>query len=92
MIANPDVQVGKLAEQPSEITVTLLTEPDTNINADGEAASVDVQLIYMSDDSKLQATDYDQIASTALPDVLGKTISITKILACCRTRLRPCRR
>lgn len=72
VIANPDVQVGKLAEQPSEITVTLLTEPDTNINADGEAASVDVQLIYMSDDSKLQATDYDQIASTALPDVLGK--------------------
>lgn len=72
VIVNPDVQVGKLAEQPSEVTVTLLTEPDTNINADGEAASVDVQLIYMSDDSKLQATDYDQVASTALPDVLGK--------------------
>ncbi|EHM2231803.1 type VI secretion system lipoprotein TssJ [Salmonella bongori] len=72
VIKNPDIQVGKLADQPSEITVTLLTEPDTNANADGEAAAVDVQLIYMSDDSKLQAADYDTVASTALPDVLGK--------------------
>lgn len=72
VIKNPDIQVGKLAEQPSEVTVTLLTESDTNLNADGEAAAVDVQLIFMSDDSKLQAADYDQIASTPLPDVLGK--------------------
>lgn len=61
-----------LKEQPSEITVTLLTEPDTNTNAEGESAAVDVQLVYMTDDSKLQAADYDQIASTPLPDVLGK--------------------
>lgn len=72
VIKNPDVQVGKLADQSSEVTVTLLTEPDTNINADGEAAAVDVQLIYMSDDSKLQAADYDMVASTPLPEVLGK--------------------
>lgn len=72
VIKNPDIQVGKLADQSSEVTVTLLTEPDTNINADGEAAAVDVQLIYMSDDSKLQAADYDMVASTPLPEVLGK--------------------
>ena len=72
VIKNPDIQVGKPAEQPSEVTVTLLTEPDTNTNADGEAAAVDVQLIYMSDDLKLQAADYDTVASTPLPDVLGK--------------------
>ncbi len=72
VIKNPNVQVGKLADQSSEVTVTLLTEPDTNINADGEAAAVDVQLIYMSDDSKLQAADYDTVASTPLPEVLGK--------------------
>lgn len=72
VIKNPDVQVGKLADQSSEVTVTLLTEPDTNINADGEAAAVDVQLIYMSDDSKLQAADYDMVVSTPLPEVLGK--------------------
>lgn len=72
VISNPDIQVGKQAVQPSEMTVTLLTEPDTNTNAEGEAAPVDVQLVYLSDDSKLQAADYDQIASTPLPDVLGK--------------------
>lgn len=72
VISNPDIQVGKQAVQPSEVTVTLLTEPDTNTNAEGEAAPVDVQLVYLSDDSKLQAADYDQISSTPLPDVLGK--------------------
>ncbi|WES67612.1 type VI secretion system lipoprotein TssJ [Superficieibacter sp. HKU1] len=72
VIKNPDIQVGELADQSSEVTVTLLTEPDTNINADGEAAAIDVQLIYMSDDSKLQAADYDGVASTPLPEVLGK--------------------
>lgn len=72
VISNPDIQVGKQAVQPSEVTVTLLTEPDTNTNAEGEPAPVDVQLVYLSDDSKLQAADYDQIASTPLQDVLGK--------------------
>ncbi|MFW0766228.1 type VI secretion system lipoprotein TssJ [Trabulsiella odontotermitis] len=72
VISDPDVQVGTLAEQPSEITVTLLTEQDTNINSDGEPAPIDVQLVYLSDDSKLQSADYDQIATTPLPDVLGK--------------------
>ncbi|WP_148873046.1 type VI secretion system lipoprotein TssJ [Serratia marcescens] len=72
VISNPDIQVGKLAEQPSSVIVTLLTEPDTNTNVEGEAAPVDVQLVYLSDDSKLQAMDYDQISSTPLPDALGK--------------------
>ncbi|MGL5699599.1 MAG: type VI secretion system lipoprotein TssJ [Kluyvera sp.] len=72
VIADPGIQVGKSAEQPSEVIITLLTELDANANAEGEAAPVDLQLIYMSDDSKLQAADYDQVASTPLPDVLAK--------------------
>ncbi|EOF6573772.1 type VI secretion system lipoprotein TssJ [Salmonella enterica] len=72
VISNPNIPVGDLKSQASDITVTLLTEPDTNLTADGEAAPVDVQLVYLSDDSKFQAADYDQIATTALPDVLGK--------------------
>lgn len=72
VIKNPDIQVGKLADQSSQVTIMLLTEPDTNINANGEAAAVDLQLVYLSDDSKLQAADYDLLASTALPDALGK--------------------
>ena len=72
VIADPGIQVGSLAEQPSELVITLLTEPDVNLNDSGEAAPVDVQLIYMSDDSKFQAADYDLIATTPLPDALGK--------------------
>lgn len=85
VIRNPDIQVGKLMDQSTELTVTLLTEPDSNLTADGEAAPVDVQLVYLSDDSKFQAADYDQVATTALPDVLGKTISIIRTSTCCRT-------
>ncbi|EAS1760435.1 type VI secretion system lipoprotein TssJ [Salmonella enterica] len=72
VISNPNIQVGDLKSQPTDITVTLLTEPDSNLNADGEPAPVDVQLIYLTDDSKLQAADYDLIASTPIPDALGK--------------------
>lgn len=69
---NPDIQVGKLADQASQVTITLLTEPDANLNEEGESAAVDIQLVYLSDDSKLQAADYDLLASTPLPDALGK--------------------
>ncbi|EBX8629346.1 type VI secretion system lipoprotein TssJ [Salmonella enterica] len=72
VISNPDIQVGSLAEQPSELTITMLTEPDINLNDSGEAAPVDVQFIYLSDDSKLQAADYDLIATTPLDTALGK--------------------
>lgn len=72
VITDPGIQVGSLATQPSELTITLLTEPDTNLNGSGEATPIDLQLIYMSDDSKLQAADYDLVATSPLPDVLGK--------------------
>ncbi|EFG1220154.1 type VI secretion system lipoprotein TssJ, partial [Escherichia coli] len=36
VIRNPDIQVGKLMDQSTELTVTLLTEPDSNLTADGE--------------------------------------------------------
>ena len=68
VIADPGIQVGDLKQQSSEVTITLLTEPDSNLNGEGEAAPVDVQLMYLSDDSKLQAADYDLLASTPLPD------------------------
>jgi type VI secretion system protein VasD len=33
VIRNPDIQVGKLMDQSTELTVTLLTEPDSNLTA-----------------------------------------------------------
>ncbi|NYY76934.1 type VI secretion system lipoprotein TssJ [Escherichia coli] len=59
------------------LTVTLLTEPDSNLTADGEAAPVDVQLVYLSDDSKFHAADYDRLPPPRCPTCWGKTISIT---------------
>ncbi|VUS98582.1 type VI secretion system lipoprotein TssJ [Klebsiella spallanzanii] len=72
VIADPEIQVGDTKAQPSEVTITLLTEPDSNLNGEGDPAPVDVQLVYLSDDSRFQAADYDLLASTPLPDALGK--------------------
>lgn len=72
VIADPDIQVGDLKQQSSAVTLTLLTEPDSNLNSEGDPASVDVQLVYLTDDSKFQAADYDLMESTPLPEALGK--------------------
>ncbi len=72
VIADPGIQVGDLKQQSSVVTITLLTEPDSNLNGEGDPAPVDVQLVYLTDDSKFQAADYDLMASTPLPDALGK--------------------
>ena len=50
VIKNPDIQVGSLKEQPSEITVTLVTEPDTNTNVAGEEPAVEMKRVNMTDD------------------------------------------
>lgn len=72
VIANPDIKVGSQDDQPSDIRVTMLTEPGINPNDSGEASPVSVQLIYMSEDSKLRVADFDQITTTKLDEVLGK--------------------
>ncbi|MBJ9293296.1 type VI secretion system lipoprotein TssJ [Citrobacter werkmanii] len=72
VIADPGIQVGDLKQQSSAVTITLLTEPDSNLNGEGDPTPVDVQLVYLTDDSKFQAADYDLMASTPLPEALGK--------------------
>lgn len=72
VIANPDIKIVENATQPSDMTVTLLTEPDINPNGSGEASPVSFQLIYMSEDSKLREADFDQITTGKLDEVLGK--------------------
>ena len=85
VIRNPDIQVGKLMEQSTELTVTLLTEPDSNLTADGEAAPVDVQLVYLSDDSKFMPPITIRLPPPRCPTCWGRTISITGTSTCCRT-------
>lgn len=71
---DPDTPVGERAEQPSVVRLTLLAEPDINPNENGEAAPIELQVIYLSEDSKLLAADYDQLSDKerGLDKTLGK--------------------
>lgn len=83
VIKNPDIQVGSLKEQPSEITVTLLTEPDTNTNAEGESAAVDVQLVYRKSNGRCipYCRQEPSICRCICVTVSGRPISMTQ--NCC---------
>lgn len=59
------------AEQPSTVRLTLLAEPNINPNEKGEAAPTEIAVVYLSEDSKLLAADYDQLGG----DMLKKTLS-----------------
>lgn len=72
VIMDPDIQVGKAVEQPTEVTITLLAEPDINPNESGDASPIELQVVYLSEDSKLLAADYDWLVSEALDKALGK--------------------
>nr|WP_310504055.1 type VI secretion system lipoprotein TssJ [Aeromonas sp. BIGb0445] len=68
---DPDIQVGSHDSQPSTLGLSLLAEPDVNPNEGGEAAPIEFQIVLLAEDSKLLATDYDQV--TADPEkALGK--------------------
>ncbi|KHN52390.1 type VI secretion system lipoprotein TssJ [Pectobacterium fontis] len=61
--ANPDIQVGSNNHQPSTVGFSLLAEPDVNPNDSGEAAPIEFQLVLLAEDSRLLATDYDQVTA-----------------------------
>lgn len=61
----------RATEQPSTLRLTLLAEGNINPNEKGEAAPTEIAVVYLSDDSKLLAADYDQLGS----DLLKKTLS-----------------
>ncbi|MBJ7223762.1 MULTISPECIES: type VI secretion system lipoprotein TssJ [unclassified Brenneria] len=69
--ANPDIQVGSNDDQPSTAGVSLLAEPDVNPNESGEAAPIEFQLVMLAEDSRLLATDYDQV-TTDIEKALAK--------------------
>lgn len=68
---DPDIQVGSHDDQPSTLGFSLLAEPDVNPNEGGEAAPIEFQIVLLAEDSKLLATDYDQV-SADLEKALGK--------------------
>ncbi|TXE21955.1 type VI secretion system lipoprotein TssJ [Serratia ureilytica] len=68
---NPDIQVGNHDDQPSTVSFSLVGEQDMNPNESGEASPVEFQIVMLSEDSRLLASDYDQITAD-LPKALAK--------------------
>lgn len=63
---------ARVADQPSTVRLTLLAEPDINPNEKGEPAPTEIAVVYLSEDSKLLAADYDQLGSEMLKKTLSK--------------------
>ncbi|ERT14974.1 type VI secretion system lipoprotein TssJ [Photorhabdus temperata] len=72
VVWDPSTPVGQPADLPSTAAITLLAEPDINPNKNGEPTPVEMHLIYLSEDSRLLAADYDQLESDKLDKALGK--------------------
>ncbi len=65
VVMDPDIPVGQATDQPSTVRLTLLSDPDTNPNEKGEAVPTEIVVVYLSENSKLLAADYDQLSSDA---------------------------
>lgn len=61
--ANPGIQVGSNASQPSTVGFSLLAESDVNPNESGDAAPIEFQVLLLAEDSRLLSADYDQITA-----------------------------
>ncbi|CNH97116.1 putative lipoprotein [Yersinia aldovae] len=72
VVMDPDIPVGQASSQPSTVRLTLLAEPDINPNEKGEATPTEIVVLYLSENSKLLAADYDQLSSETLEKTLGK--------------------
>lgn len=68
----PADETTTVSKLPSQVGLTLLADSDINPNESLAASPASFQVIWMSDDSKLLATDIDQLTTKKLEDVLGK--------------------
>lgn len=57
----------------SKIAITLSTSEFVNLNLSGEPAPIEVQIVFLSEDSKLDSLYYDEIAEGELAKALGKS-------------------
>lgn len=71
VIMDPNIQVGKDSDQASTLRLTLLAEPNINQNMEKQPSPIDIQVIYLAEDSKLQAAYYDQLQENELKSILG---------------------
>lgn len=72
IISDPSTPVGPIEDRPSTMALTLLTDNNVNPNDDGEPSPLELQVIYLSEDSKLLASYYEQFEGDSLKNILGK--------------------
>ncbi|WP_411813525.1 type VI secretion system lipoprotein TssJ [Erwinia tracheiphila] len=74
VLMDPDIQVGSLGDQPSTVALTLLAEPDVNKNSSDEATPINLQVVLLSEDSRLLALEFDELndKKNDLEKLLGK--------------------
>lgn len=72
VITDPQVSIGYSKDKASEITLSILADHDINLNYSGEPTPVDIQLIFLNEESKLLNVDYYQVATEPLDKLLNK--------------------
>ncbi|MBP6082030.1 type VI secretion system lipoprotein TssJ [Providencia sp.] len=61
ILLDPSIPVGYPEDRPSTVSLTILAEPDINPNQDGEASPINIQIVYLNEDSLFASLDHDQI-------------------------------
>lgn len=72
VLMDPNIPVGYKEDRPSTLELALLAEQDINPNDREEASPLNLQVVYLSEDSKLLSSYYEQFEAEDLDDVLGK--------------------
>ncbi|CAB5588243.1 type VI secretion system lipoprotein TssJ [Providencia hangzhouensis] len=61
ILLDPSIPVGYPKDQPSTVDLTILAEPYINPNQEDEAAPINIQIVYLNEDSLFGSLDHDQI-------------------------------
>jgi type VI secretion system protein VasD len=72
VISDPNVPVGYPSDNPTEVTLTFLSDEDINQNQEGEATPIELQVIYLNEDSHFLSANYDQLLIEGPEKTLGK--------------------
>lgn len=72
ILMDPSIPVGKAEERPSTMNLTLLSEKNINPNDEGDGSPLEIEIVYLTEDSKLLSLYYEKLESEELEDILGK--------------------
>lgn len=61
VISDPNIPVGYPSDNPTELILSFLSDDNINENLDGDATPIEIQVIYLNEDSYFLSVDYDQV-------------------------------